>query len=130
MTLFAILVFAVGFGIFGILFPWICYKRINKRWLHPKRIFIFIFLLGIATGFGSSFLTYTASETLKVAGAPLPLALFHLEEGNWYDFVFPSVTSFLIIALNCLIVSSLLLIFITMFSFLPLKAEQGAAANP
>ena len=45
---------------------------------------------GIAIGYWLAFeFQYQVSPTLRIVSFPLPLAAFHLEHGQWVDFVSP-----------------------------------------
>ena len=47
-------------------------------------------VVGIATGYWLAFeFQYQLSPTLRIVSFPLPLAAFHLEHGQWVDFVTP-----------------------------------------
>jgi hypothetical protein len=53
----------------------------------PKLVFSGLLLVGLAAaGWGAFFVEYKASPTLRFIGAPVPVAVAHLENGNWVPF--------------------------------------------
>ena len=53
-------------------------------------IFIATLIVGAAVGWWLGFtFTYHANKELQILGCPLPLVAFHLEGGNWIDYVMP-----------------------------------------
>jgi hypothetical protein len=50
--------------------------------------FAFLATCGPVAGLWSTFaFEYQASERMRIAGFPVPMAFFHLEDGNWIDFI-------------------------------------------
>jgi hypothetical protein len=60
-------------------------EKVGNEWWVVFSLFV---LVGAVAGvwFGFMF-DYHVSPTLRFAGFPLPMAMFHLEEGTWVDFV-------------------------------------------
>ena len=53
-------------------------------------LFSAVFLLGASVGWWLGFtFKYEISNTIQVLGCPIPFLVFHLENGQWVDFVMP-----------------------------------------
>lgn len=94
-----------------------------------------LLLAGMATGvWAGFFLEYQLSRTLKVIGFPIPLVVFHLESGNWVDYVTDGPVMILKAASN-LMFSALCLVlpvWAAFFAsrFLRRRRRAGAAEQP
>ena len=53
------------------------------------------------------FFDYQVSDRLRFAGAPMPVAFFHLEDGPWIDFVTPPYIDYPAIAANAACVAAM-----------------------
>ena len=62
-----------------------------------------VVLLGVVLGcWLSFFVEYKWGATMRVIGFPVPVCFFHLEDGNWVDFIPPPAMQFLGVAVNFL----------------------------
>lgn len=66
---------------------------------------------GFIVGFylGMSF-EYQASNELRLLGAPIPIVVFHLEDGMWVDFVSPDWLAWLKVFTNIAVVMALVIV--------------------
>lgn len=61
-------------------------------------------IIGFAFGIGATFFfEYHWKPTMRVAGFPIPVAFFILEEDRWTDFVIPPLIAVTVIILNILL---------------------------
>lgn len=62
-------------------------KQLGRAWWLT---FASLIVLGLAVGSWAAFnMEYQVSPRMRFASFPIPLAFFHLEDGNWIDFVTP-----------------------------------------
>ena len=73
-------------------------------------LFTATLIIGGVVGYWFGFkFEYRWRDSFRIIGCPLPVAVFHLEEGEWYDFVPP-----------CPLLNALLdLVFIALLSLAP-----------
>ena len=85
MTLIAAMAITLGLGATLVAGFACCLKEPSNR---LKLAFYGLLLGGLAAAaWGAFFVEYQVSPTLRIAGAPVPVAFFHLENGNWVDFI-------------------------------------------
>ena len=58
--------------------------------------FAFLTALGVGLGISASFfLEYHPRADFRIAGFPIPIVFFHLEDGQWVDFPTPPIQAWL-----------------------------------
>jgi hypothetical protein len=73
-------------GVFGT-FRRLRRQRANRRWWIA---FALLAAVGLVAGCWLTFsFEYQVSPRMRFASFPMPLAFFHLEDGQWIDFVTP-----------------------------------------
>jgi hypothetical protein len=94
----ALIVFDIGVLLATSLHLW--KHRLGIGWWNA---FSLLALAGGAPGIWLGvFFEYQASAQLRVAGFPLPLALFVLENGNWIDYVHSRPITYSLAVINIL----------------------------
>ncbi len=72
---------------------------------HKRLVYVALALVGLLTGMWCGFfLEYRLSPGLRCASFPIPAAVFHLEGGQWVDFITPAPG--LIVLLNMALVTA------------------------
>jgi hypothetical protein len=67
--------------------------------------FSLLLLAGLVVGVAASNWDRQVSPTLRFMGWPLPMVIFQLEQGAWFDYVHPPIVAVGILAVNVLLVA-------------------------
>ena len=87
------------------LFKRLSRQRVSKAWWIAFGV---LFAAGVALGIWCAFFCeYRASARLRVQSFPIPVDLFHLEDGNWVDFPVPKFQGCLAFIANVIAIIAL-----------------------
>ena len=103
--LLVILFLALSIWVLAALFRKLLAYRASRGWWGAFGLLVVCgLLLGIWCGL---FFEYHAGTNYRVGGFPIPIVVFHLEDGNWVDFPVPEFQAWLAVIANAISIAAL-----------------------